>query len=162
MHAKVVVRSPETAAELARVERELDDARVSLSDRASDLRADGVGWSQLAGALGVVLNSVKEKYGVRPRPWEREAFRRRVASYGVEERRPRVTAYRRHVCADLGEPVGPEGPRWRIVRSCANADEAAWLAEYLGTGDGAPARLVKRPKDFAEGQVVGWQLGPIA
>jgi hypothetical protein len=108
-----------------------------------------------------VLNSVKEKYGVTPRPWERVAFRRRVASYGVD-RRPRVTTFGRHICADLGEPSGPEGTRWRIVRSCATADEAAWLADYLGSGEDAPARLVKRPRDFGEGQVVGWQLGPIA
>ena len=159
---KVTVPAPRDADELARIERELDDVRTALSDRASDLRANGVGWSQLAGALGVVLNSVKEKYGVKPRPWEREAFRRRVASYGVEERRVRVTTFGRHICADLGEPSGSGGTRWRIVRSCANDHEAAWLAEYLGTGEGAVAKFVKRPKDFDAGQVVGWQLGPVA
>ena len=145
------------AAAFAVTVRRHEDADTVLADAASDLRAAGVSWSQLATALGVVINSAKERFGCRPRPFECERLRRRVALYDGPAR-PRVTVFGRDIVADLHEDaVGRT--LWRTVRVCSTLPEAVELAAYLD--EHGAARYVKRPKDGPDsdaGDVIGWAV----
>lgn len=143
------------AADFAQAVRGQEDGEATLADECADLRAAGVPWSAIAAALGVVVNSAKERFGCRLRPIEAERLRRRAAMWRVD--RPRITVADRHIVADLHEPAAVGFTKWRRVRTCSTPDEAVALAEYLHA-EGA-GRYVKRPKDGpAPDRVLFWVL----
>lgn len=126
-------------AQVVGLAQELDDG---LADAAALCRREGFSFGALAEALGTTKSGAHERFGMRPRPVQADVAARRMRAGGIEPGRAvRLTAVGHCVWASQ------ERGEWRLVRTCANPDEATRLADYLHEAQ-PNWRVVRRPQDL--------------